>query len=247
MVNESVRAVMVVGLLGGVLLFPGCREDQRDQETNQDPATPAMPIGIDGKAEDWAGVEPVLQEAGKAGSEKEFGFDIKQVYLQADTKHLYVFARCTPTVQQEFEQNPDPSGGELFKLYLDVDNDERTGASENLGRIYEAVGYDRRLWFTVGLTTGGGKPARDPTATVHAFPNLDFRAARVWASTSSDDGAMIAHGPDGVEAAIPLDVIDIEPGTTVRLLLWESANFANLEAFNEFTFVLSDESAQQTD
>lgn len=228
-----------IALLALALPLCGCRDRQQN---TQKASEPSMPITLDGKVDDWAGIVPVLQEAGLPGRGHFDGFDIKQVYLQADAHNLYVFARCTPTIMQQFQEAPDPTGGQLFNLYLDIDNQRDTGRTEQLSGFYDAVGFERRVWFTVGVTRGGGRPPRNPTATVFAFPDVNFHTEPGWKSTSSDSDATIAHGPDGVEAAIPLEVVGLKPGVTVRLLVWEHANLR--EGFNEFMFTVPAQDAQ---
>jgi hypothetical protein len=235
------RHAVGIALLALALPLSGCSDRQ---QSTQKATEPAMPITLDGRADDWVDIAPVLQEAGLPGRGDRNGFDIKRVYLQADAQNLYVFARCTPSIAQQFEEAPDPAGGQLFNLYLDIDNQRETGSTEQLGGFHDAVGFDRRLWFTVGVTRGGGQPPRNPTATVFAFPDVNFQTKPGWKSTSSHSDAKIAHGPDGVESAIPLEAVGLKPGVTVRLLLWEHANFSSREGFNEFMFTVPAQDAQ---
>ncbi len=237
--GSSVRIPVVLALLCIGLCALGCRKGQQDSQQT-DRSKNVTGLTLDGCAADWEGVEPILKEAGLPDRGDRGGFDVKQVYLKTDSRNLYLFARCEPTILKQFADKP--VGGQLFEMYLDTDNQVDTGtANMKVSGFYEAPGYDRKIWVTAGVTLDRTTGPRNPTATVFVFQSQDgaFPAGSTWKTTSDDPNASVAPGPDGVEAIIPLDTLGLKPGATVRMLLVEHSHFSDRDGFNETKFTVA--------
>lgn len=195
---------------------------------------------LDGMADKWEGVQPVWEEAGAAGRGPfASGIDIKQVYMVNDADRLYVYFRTTPSLRARYESSPE--SGELCDLYFDTDNDAETGCQDVDGFDFGKIrGYEIKAWIPVGVDsrTDGAGPfvAYD---LLRADEDGDFAlSAPIDSQSSQEPDALIAHSDTGVEIAIPLKLLGVEAGATVRLLLKESADPFAKERYSEGTVTL---------
>ncbi|MDA1050410.1 MAG: hypothetical protein O3C40_08000 [Planctomycetota bacterium] len=202
--------------------------------------TASITVTLDGEANEWLGTPPVWEEAGAAGPGPfESDIDIKQVYMVNDKEHLYVCLRTNPSLQARYARAP--GGGELCDLYFDTDNDAQTGCKDVDGFDFGQInGYEMKAWIPVGVYSGTDGDGPFVTyALLRADKNGDFTlSAPVESQSSQDPGALIAHGEDGVEMAIPLEVLGVDAGATVRLLLKEAADPFAKERYSEGTYTL---------
>ncbi len=216
-----------------VLLVIGCRDS--DSTTGSGYSKPSSKIKIDGCVDDWADIAPLWAEAGAPGRGKfERSIDLKQVYLTNDTDYLYVFICCSPTVRKRYDANP--VSGNLGYMYFDTDNDSATGCKGVDGFDYGKIdGYEVRAWLPLGvfLGTGGSGPfALCELRGVGADGSFS-KGKQLYDHKSNDPDALIAHGKDGVEFAVPLEVLGVKLGRTVRVLLHEDAHVFEKAGFSE--------------
>jgi hypothetical protein len=192
-------------------------------------ATPLL-FKLDGKADDWAGTAPFWEEAVPAGAGLgESGIDIKQVYFKNDTQYLYGFMRISPTIEERFKISP--TGSIIGDLFLDTDNNPQTGS--NAAEGYESdlyKGYEVRIHIPVGVlnsSDGQSVPLVGYEVYTHegGFYGINYAARQ----DSTDEGALIAHGPDGVEFALSLEAMKLVVPATFRAMLSQHAKSAGEE------------------
>jgi hypothetical protein len=177
---------------------------------------------LDGKAEDWAGIEPFWTEGGTAGlpfNDDSF-IDIKQVYFKNDAQHLYVFMRISPTIEERFRKHH--MGGYIGYLFFDTDSDPQTGKNPVEGFEPEYYrGNEIMVDIPVGVLTDSGQSF--PTVSYEIYNHEDgFRGVKhADLQDSLDEGSLIAHGPDGVEFALKLAAMKLTPPMTFRAMLHE--------------------------
>ncbi|MFZ2052701.1 MAG: hypothetical protein WAU81_00765 [Candidatus Aminicenantales bacterium] len=185
---------------------------------------PAIPLlfKLDGKAEDWAGIEPLWAEGGAAGlpfNDDSF-IDIKQVYFKNDAQYLYVFMRISPTIEERFRKHR--AGGYIGYLFFDTDNNPQTGKVPVEGFEPEYYkGNEIMVDIPVGVLTDSGQSF--PTVSYGIYNHEDgFREVKHADSQDSlGEGSLIAHGPDGVEFALKLGAMKLTPPMTFRAMLHE--------------------------
>lgn len=223
--------------VGGPGDFPGSFEGggfEQPSVENYDKLTKT----IDGNASDWQDVEPVWEEGGAAGvGNNENGVDIKQVYFDNDEHFLYVFFRTTPTVQARFDKKP--SSGYLGDIYFDTDNDPSTGCKGVSGHDYGDIdGYEFRLWVPLGIRSGSSGEQPFVNYRLRTVDEADggFALSAIASSKSLDQQPLIAHGEEGVELAVPMKPMDLEPGANVRLLLMEAVTMFDKERYSEGSY-----------
>lgn len=183
---------------------------------------------IDGKAEDWAGIEPFWAEGGAPGQGLgESSIDIKSVYFKNDAQFLYVFMRIFPTIEERFKKSP--SGDIVGDLFFDTDNSPKTGSN---AVIYSGMlesdlykGYEIRVWIAVGVLSGYGKSV--PTVSYEIYTHEGgFHGNNVAdRQNSEDEGSLMAHGPDGIEFALKLEAMKLTVPATFRVMLAEYSHF----------------------
>jgi hypothetical protein len=180
---------------------------------------------LDGKVEDWAGIEPFWAEGGAPGQGLgESSIDIKSVYFKNDARYLYVFMRIFPTIKERFKKSP--SGDIVGNLFLDTDNNPKTGSNAAEGRESDLYkGYEIRVWIPVGVLSGYGKSV--PTVSYEIYTHEGgFRGINVAdRQNSMDEGSLMAHGPDGIEFALKLEAMKLTVPSTFRVMLAEHSHF----------------------
>lgn len=207
------------------------------QGETEAPATPLL-FALDGKADDWAGIEPFWADGGAPGPGPfEFSIDIKQVYFKNDAQYLYVFMRISPTIEERFKVSP--SGGIIGDLFLDTDNNPQTGANSAEGRESDLYkGYEVRAYLPVGVISSSD--TSDPYVGYEIYNHEGgFYGMNVVVrqDTMMGDGVLIAHGPDGVEFALSLEAMKLVAPSTFRVMLSEQCRSGGEEgnSFGQLT------------
>jgi len=187
--------------------------------------TGSLLFKLDGKVEDWAGIEPFWAEGGAPGQGLgESSIDIKSVYFKNDARYLYVFMRIFPTIEERFKKSP--SGHIVGNLFLDTDNNPKTGSNAAEGRESDLYkGYEIRVWIPVGVINISGKTS--PTVSYEIYTHEGgFRGINVVDRQNSlDTGSLMAHGPDGIEFALKLEAMKLTVPATFRVMLAEFSHF----------------------
>ncbi|MEW6354766.1 MAG: hypothetical protein AB1696_00430 [Planctomycetota bacterium] len=187
------------------------------------PKVEAGKMALDGDAKDWTGLKPLWEEAGaKGGGMWKQTIDFKQVYVAHDGKRLWILACSSPSPDEQYRTH-ERSG--LFELYFDMDANRDTG--------YQAAGpFDiaaaRGAELAVGMAARPkGGSYQDGCRIIMALHGLNSRGkfgsdAQASPRQDSDEaGSWIAHGPDGVEMAIPLKDLNVKDGQPFRILFGE--------------------------
>ncbi len=197
-------------------------------------------IKLDGSADDWADKTPLIQEAGAPGRGDFNEIDVKEVYFANDQNYLYVFLRCSPSVQERFAEKQ--RSGTLCNLYFDVDNDLTTGCRNAVGFDYGKIsGYEAKLLIYLGVQMKVNLWTRQAKMTFYvAYDAFGLDSNDGFSSESAVGGRLweiydehwpIKDGPDGVELAVPLTDLGLKPDQVVRLLLAESAHIFDKEGY----------------
>lgn len=180
---------------------------------------------LDGKLDDWTGIEPLWNEG---GMEYQGGIktnvDIKQVYVKNDNKYLYVFMKIVPTIEERSKFWK--GSGRIGDLYFDVDNNLSTGAKTVFvfqgSEADKFKGYEIRVGIPIGSVS-----TTEGTASYISFNILKQEGEgfssimRSFNQDSINKGSLIAHGSDGIEFALPLEKLGLTAPTSVRVLLGE--------------------------
>lgn len=233
------RILVVLVLLSCVLTFsPGCRRDQQSTQ-HRSASLPAW-LSLDGSLADWKGVTPIVQEVGLPGRGSFNGINVTRLFLKTDSRNLYLFACCEPSVASRFQEANTTCG--LFDMFLDTDGRADTGTPNTKRSWNDGLpGSDCKIvvgsGIIVDLLSRKSKP--NATAWVLRCQNGVFPGKPAWETDSDDATAYIAHGPDGVEVAIPLDALGLKPGATVYALVVEGSHFSDEQALNEITFTVA--------
>ena len=193
---------------------------------------------LDGIFEDWGEIEPLWEEGGAEGQGAwETNIDIKQVYFKNDNQYLYVFMKCSPTIEER--SKIEKSSGIVGDLYFDTDNDPSTGGTYILMWDAEKYkGYEVRAWIPIGIETWSGETTVYVGYELYMAEGGSFSGLEAYEQDSHKKGSLIAHGPDGIEMALPLDKLGIQMPTTVRVLLAESCNSGEEEGYDVATLSL---------
>ena len=237
----SVVAVALTGLGCERDKGTASRGDTEDSPPRQSSDAGAKPkYTLDGVADDWQGVRPLFEEAGRPGQGRFPGaIDIKQVYFDNDGDHLYVFLRCDPTVGKRFKEHEIPAI--LGQLYFDTDGNAQTGSGNvTPWASHKIAGFEVQALMPLGVRFDrrGTRPvAMYKLIRVDERGKFDFeRAIPGGKQSSHEEGALIAHGSDGVELAIPLKLLRIPTDRDVRVLLVESAHVFEEEGYSVKTY-----------
>ena len=227
--NRTVQCVLLA--LAVMVCISGCKKS--DDE---------LRFKLDGKADDWQDVGPLWDEAGLPGRGDFNEIDIRQVRMANDEEYLYIFFHASPSVQQRFAKQQ--SSGGFCDLYFDSDGDPATGCEGVEGFGYgDIAGYEVRLWITLGTSMSWPSGKSEPFIVYEAqLPGEDGDFASgpeaFHQSNFGDEQGLIAHGPDGVELAVPLSRLGLAAGMTVRMLLAENAHTFQKAGYSERTFTL---------
>jgi hypothetical protein len=187
---------------------------------------------LDGDFEDWGEIEPLWDEGGAEGhGALETNIDIKQVYLKNDDQYLYVFMKISPTLVERFQT--EESTGIVGDLYFDTDNDPSTGGTYILMWDTEKYkGYEVRVWIPLGYQTWSGETTKYVGYEFYMAKGESFSGLGTYRQDTTREGSLIAHGPDGIEMALPMDKLGIQIPSTVRVLLAEFCNNGEEEGYD---------------
>jgi hypothetical protein len=197
-------------------------------------------VVLDGVVDEWHGVAPIWYEAGVVGQgPSKSGIDIYHVYMTNDSENLYLFFCTRISLQARYDNTP--TSGELCDLYFDTDNDPRTGCQDVDGFDFGKIsGYELKAWIPVGVyskaTEQGPYISYD---LLRANGDGEFvMGTSLHSESSQDAGALITHGSDGVEMAIPLESLGAEPGSAIRLLIKEAVDPFAKERYSAGSYTL---------
>jgi hypothetical protein len=193
---------------------------------------------LDGNFEDWSGIEPLWHEGGAEGQGAwETNIDIKQVYFKNDDQYLYVFMKCSPTIEERSKIKK--SGDIVGDLYFDTDNDPTTGGTYILLWDSEKYkGYEVRVWIPLGVETWSGETTMYVGYELYMAEGESFSGLGTYRQDTTRKGSLIAHGPDGIEMALPLNRLGLQVPATVRVLLAEFCNNGEEEGYDIATLTL---------
>jgi len=196
---------------------------------------------LDGNFEDWGEIEPLWDEGGAEGhGTRETNIDIKQVYFKNDDQYLYVFMKISPTLVERFQT--EESTGIVGDLYFDTDNDPSTGGTYILLWDTEKYkGYEVRVWIPLGYETWSGETTKYVGYQLYMAEEGSFSGLETFSQKTTKKDSLIAHGPDGIETALPLDKLGIKVPATVRVLLAEFCNNGEEEGYDVATLSLVSE------
>jgi hypothetical protein len=200
------------------------------QEAAQAAASPLL-FSLDGSLKDWAGIVPLWNEGGAAGQGTfESNVDIKQVYFKNDAQYLYVFMQTVPSIEERFKISK--TGDILGDLYIDTDNDPNSGSGAVGGFEAEKCrGYEMRIYLPIGVMSYPESKIPYVAYEVRPLEGVDFSANATVRWESFSEGSLIAHGPEGVEFAIPLESCGLTLPATVRLLLAERSHWSEEQGY----------------
>lgn len=227
--------LLLVVLACGLTCWSGCHKDQ--QSAQHAPARRSGRLVVDGSLDDWERAKPVLREVGLAGRGMFSGFDVTRLYLKTDSRYLYLFACCEPSVASRFEEDPTTCG--LLSMFVNTDGRADTG-TPNTTRLWSEglPGSDCKIVIGSGVSTDLVTRKSKPEAVVMVFrwQNGGFPVEPSWEADSDEATGAAAYGSDGVEIVVPLSVLGLKPGAYVRALVVEDSHFANEDALNEISF-----------
>ena len=230
-----------------ILSFGVCSKSEEVNESESStmdnaPSGPTLLFTLDGSIKDWRDIEPLWNEGGAEGQGAfKHNVDIKQVYFKNDDRYLYVFMRITPTIEERFKISR--YSGDIGDLYFDIDNDPATGS----GKVFESDefkgdkyrGYEVKVRIPIGVFSSSGRNNPYASYEIYLLEDGNFSARGIYSQESLDENDLIAHGPDGVEFALPLDKLGIKTQTAIRILLKESSHFSEEEGYSVSSFNLA--------
>jgi len=208
-----------------VVLSISCQKSEKSEMTLREETAPATSLlfKLDGKADDWARIEPFWMESGASGpTPDESSIDIKQVYFKNDALYLYVFMRFSPSIEERFKKYQ--RGGYVGDLFFDIDNNPKTGANAAEGHESDLYkGYEIMVAIQVGVYDESGRTS--PTVSYDSYSHEGgFRGVNYLDQQGTlRGGSLIAHGPDGIEFALKLETMKLTPPMTFRAMLAEFA------------------------
>ncbi len=222
-----------------ILSFGVCSKSKTVDEseirpTENAPSGSTLLFTLDGSIKDWIGQEPLWRETGVEGRGPfEESINIKQVFFKNDDKFLFVFMQLSPTIEERFKISG--SGDIVGYLYLDTDNDPETGSSEVVkyaGFTEDKYrGYDVKVFLPVGVMSSSKGKTPCVAYEIRSLDNAEFSHMSDFTQNSFSSQALIAHGKDGIEFALPLDKLGLQPPKTIRVLLAENAHFSKKEGY----------------
>lgn len=187
-------------------------------------------VAIDGDADDWKAIPPVIDSAQSPAREEKQEVDVKQLKVGSDDENLYLYFAATAPPLTAIEGTEGGIARGVFTVYLDTDGDITTGCKDLdlLGANGRKVsGFDLQLVVSVGRDAGslGALRAKDgPFAKYETFAprngSFSFRdRKRLQEKYSIHRNSMVALCPMGIELALPLETYQIKPGAKIRLLM----------------------------
>lgn len=210
----------------GLLLILGCKGSPPAGSANSN--GPATTIKLDGTVDKWLKKTPVWDNGPVPADISPRDIHIMKVFFDNDSHYFYAFIQCSPTVQDRYKVTQ--FSGAIGQLYFDADNNPETGGPSLMGDSNpKARGYKIKVYLPLGVfsgTSGGGAFA---SYEIYRFTgqNLDDNSgfnAKIPNSDQDDmhPNTLIADGKDGVEVAIPLEMLGMKPGAMARIMIQEA-------------------------
>ncbi len=235
-------------------IFGGKAEEESQEAVQESPEEFIFKplIKVDGSPDDWVGIQPLWEEAGDVVGDPGFSVDVKQIYFTNDIFNLYIFMKHVPDVKKRFKNQPFV--GRFGDMYFDVDNDRHTGTTDAELETYGYPnGYEKGLALEIGIHDGEMRrfpfvshtlKRLDREGVEQALEELSksivasnpimrqiIRRHLLWERIEEGSGVShaekdvtIAFGLEGTEIALSMDVLEIYPETTIRILFSEEAN-----------------------
>lgn len=210
--------------------IPPTQELETSKKTAQAPASRLL-FALDGSLQDWAGIEPLWAEGGALGRGPfKSNIDIKQVYFKNDPRCLYVFMRIDPSLEERFKISA--TGDILGDLYIDTDNNPNSGSGAVGGfEARQYKGYEIRIYLPVGIMSDPDEKYPYVAYEIRPLEGDNFSANAISRWESYSEGSLIAHGPEGIEFALPLETLGLTLPATVRVLLAEHSHWGEEQGY----------------
>lgn len=203
-------------------------EEQRILALQKEWARRPLKLRMDGKADDFSGVEPFWAESGVALPPPYRGrVDITQVHLGNDEHFLFMFFHCRPPLEEAFDMDPTFNG--VYQLYLDTDATDRTGSATYLRQGAPPVeGVD--IFASIDLKVTGqlnpdtGELIPESPHVSYSLYDDEFKSIiRNSRQTMDKTWPLITYGPDGIELAVPLRVLNLAVGQKMKIFFLEKS------------------------
>lgn len=185
---------------------------------------PPTKYKIDGLFDDWKTHETINTDTGIDWSKVVMtgyynGIHFRDFYEDSDSNYLYLFFKFKPSIQERYDRTH--SGGALGYLYIDTDANTNTGCTDLDAEGGTVSGSEIQIYFPIGiymnLETNGCDVSYEIERWNSASKNFD---ETVRTADSRDSEGLIAHGEDGVEAALPLADLQVTGGSHISLAFW---------------------------
>ncbi len=187
-------------------------------------------IVIDGNADDWSLVPPLLETARPPTTEQKQKVAIQQLKVGSDAENLYIYGATNLPPLTAIEGISGGVAQGIFVLYLDTDGDASTGCEDlelHGDNNTKLSGFDLQLYGLVGRDAGSliGLGAKDgPFARYDTYEprngSFAFRdRKRIEGKYSVFRKAKVALCPMGIELALPLEKYKMKPGAKIRLFV----------------------------
>lgn len=166
-----------------------------------------------------------MKEVGGVGSQRN-EVDIKKLYIDQDENFLYLFMTCSPDLNVRFEK--DKMSGILAYLYIDSDNNNKTGSKIGPNpKNSSVVGAETRIWIPLGSAIT--YPEKKTHYTVSYFvshwnTNEDDFGQDIADSSSHHKSSLIKYTSEGIEMAIALSDLKLSSEQEFTLICAEWAN-----------------------
>jgi hypothetical protein len=140
--------------------------------------------------------------------------------------------KYTPTVEER--SKIEKSGGIVGDLYFDTDNNSATGRTYIL--LWDSdkyKWYEVRVWIPLGVETkSSGEMTSDVGYEIYMAEGDSFSGLETFSQNTTRKCSRIAHGPDGIEMALPLKKLGIQVPASIRVLLAEHCSNSKQEGYD---------------
>jgi hypothetical protein len=234
--SRPVAALLLFGaslLPIAVLVVAGCDKkspsitSQANDGGAPSNSTPiATTIQVDGTIDKWLKKTPAWDNGPAPADQSPGDIHVGKVFFDNDDHYLYVFLQCSPSIADRYKITQ--ASGDIGGIFFDPDNNPDTGSPPESASSTNPNdrGYKSKLYLSIGVFTGasggGTFVGYDQFRFTgqHLDDNNGFNAE--IPNTYQDSmhpNQQIAAGKDGVELAIPLDLLNLKPGATARIMI----------------------------